>query len=364
MVTAQDILTTEVIKRDANDIFSQVINLFNDTDAIVITDHEKYQGMLLKRTLLESTITLQTKLHTLLSHTPKLSPDTPAEEIARTMVENHVYTLPVLKNDAVIGVVTADDTVKILTEQNLGSQPIKTIMCTQPLSISPEETIGKVLHLFQHENVSYLAVVDHNTVVGAITINTIINKVLHAHGNVEGRTDVESERRQKLNLPAKTIMQEQPMLVSPETTIKDVHSKMHKFEQPGILIGKENHLLGIVTHKELLAPFGGFNKEETIELQFHHNNDKVEGYDKQQAADVLRAEFLKNYEKYVGVGYLHVSLEQHKETAQGLHRVVCKMKLSGKPGIFYTTSEGYGPMQAIRNAYHAIEHQINKAKNT
>ncbi len=364
MVTAQDILDKDVIKRDANDIFSQVINLFNDTDAIVITDHEKYQGMLLQRTLLDPKTTLKTKLHTLLSHTQKLSLDTPVEEIARAMIESHVYTLPVLENETIIGVVTADSIVKTLTEQNLGSQPINTIMCSEPLSISPEETIGKVLHLFQHDNVLYLAVVDHSVVVGSITINTIINKVIHAHSNVEGRSDVESERRQKLNLPAKTIMQEQPLLIPPETSIKDAHAKMHKFEQPGILIGKDNHLYGIVTHHELLAPYGGFDREETIEIQFHHNNDKVEGFDKQETADVLREEFLKNYEKYLEVGYLHVTLEQHKETKQGLHRVVCEMKLSGRPGIFYTTSEGYGPMQAIQNAYRAIEHQINKVKRT
>jgi predicted transcriptional regulator len=72
----------------------------------------QYQGMLLKRTFLKPKITLQTKLHTLLSHTPKLSLDTPIEEIARAMVENHIYTLPVFHNEAIVGVITADDVVK------------------------------------------------------------------------------------------------------------------------------------------------------------------------------------------------------------------------------------------------------------
>jgi CBS domain-containing protein len=364
MVSAQDILKTEVVKRDANDTFSQTINQFNDTDAIIITDHGKYHGMLLKRTLIEPTVTMQTKLHTMLSHTPKLTPTTLIEEIARVMVENNVYYLPVLHDDALLGIVTADDVVKKLTEQNIGTQPIKTIMCTKPLSVSPNETIGKVLHMFRQENISYLAVVDHNNVVGAIPINTIINNVLHAHSNVEGRNDFESEKRQKLDLPAKTIMQEQPLLISPETPIRDVHIKMHKSELPGILIGKENHLLGIVTHKELLAPYVEFEKEETFAIQFHHRNNKVEGFDKEQAAQFLRAEFLKNYEKYLVVGYLHVSLEQHKETKQGLFRVVCEMKLSSKPGVFYASQEGYGPMQSMRNAFLAIEHQINKVKKT
>ena len=72
---------------------------------------------------------------------------------------------------------------------------------------------------------------------------------------------------------------------------------------------------------------------------------------------------MKNYQKFLETGSLHVSLEQHKELKQGLHRVVCEMRLSGKPGVFYATQEGYGPMQAMKNAYLAIEHQIKKAKN-
>ncbi len=350
MVSAQDILKKEVIKKDSNDSFSQAINLFDNTDAIIITEHNKYQGMLLKRSLIEPTVTSQTKLHTMLMHPPKLAPSTTLEEIACAMVENNIYTLPVFDKDTLLGIVTADDVIKRLTEQTLGAQPVKTIMCTTPLSVNPEETIGKVLHMFRQQYIPYLPVVDHTTVVGAITLGDL------------ARDNFESEKRQNLDLPAKTIMLEQPLLLSPETTIRDIHSKMHQFELPGVLIGKDNHLHGIVTHKELLAPFAGFEKEENIAIQFHHRNSKVQGFDKVQAVDILRTEFLKNYEKFLTVGYLHVSLEQHKETKQGLFRVVCEMKLSGKPGVFYATQEGYGPQQAMRNAFLAIEHQINKAK--
>ncbi len=364
MVSAQDILIKEIIKKDSNDSFSQAMNLFNNTDAIIITDHDIYQGMLLKRSLMEPTITPHTKLHTMLTHPPKLTPTTTLEEIACAMVENNIYTLPVLQNDTLLGIVTADDVIKKLTEQAIGKQPVKTIMCTTPLSVGPEDTIGKVLHIFRQQHIPYLPVIDHSTLVGAITIGTLVKNILHGPSNVEARDNFESEKRQQLDLPAKSIMQEQPLLLSPETSIRDVHSKMHQFELPGVLIGKENHLHGIVTHKELLAPYAGFEKEETIAIQFHHRNNKVQGFEKEQAVDLLRAEFLKNYEKYLEVGYLHVSLEQHKETKQGLFRVVCEMKLSGKPGVFYATQEGYGPHQAMRNAFLAIEHQINKVKKT
>src|SRR4030042_4574431 len=137
MVSAEDILIKEVVKRDANDPFSHAINLFDTTDAVVIMDHNKYQGMLLKQTLIEPIVTLQTKLHNILTHSPKLAPTVPLEEIPCAMVENNIYSLPVLHNDTLLGIVTADDVIKKLTEQTIGTQPVKTIMCTTPLSVSP-----------------------------------------------------------------------------------------------------------------------------------------------------------------------------------------------------------------------------------
>jgi CBS domain-containing protein len=364
MVVAQDILRKEPITKDANDNFSQAMNLLDTTDAILITDQNKYQGMLLRRTLLEPTVTPQTKLHTLLTHPPKLNPTTSLEEIASAMIENNIYTLPVLDKDTVLGIVTADDVIKKLTEQSIGTQPIQTIMCTTPLSVPPDETIGKVLHIFRQQHIPYLPIVDHTCVVGTITLSILAKSILHSPINVKGRNNFESEKRQILDVPIKSIMQEQPLLLSPETSIKEVHNKMHQFELPGVLIGKDDHLQGVVTHKELLAPYAGFEKEENIAIQFHHRNSTVQGFDKVQAAELLHSEFLKNYEKFLESGYLHVSLEQHKETKQGLFRVVCEMRLSGKPGMFYATQEGYGPHQAMRNAFLAIEHQIKRVKRT
>jgi CBS domain-containing protein/ribosome-associated translation inhibitor RaiA len=364
MVSAKDILNQDVVKIDANETFSKVLSLFKDTDAIVVMDKDKYQGMLLKRCLMKPKISLETKVHTFLTHVPKLSPNSPIEEVARLMNENGVYHLPVMDNDIFVGIVTADDVVKRLTEQTLGSQPIKTIMCTQPLSISPEETLAKVVNMFQQNDIPYLAVVDHTKVVGAITMDEIIEHVMHPEerlGAWTGHGDFAPGKTKKLDLLVKSVMQE-TQLMSPDATVRDVHIHMHKFDLNGVLIGKENNLHGIVTHKELLAPFAGIAKQEPFEIQFHHNTKKVDEFDKEQASSFLRAEFLNHYEKFLETGYLHVSLEQHKEAKHGIHRVVCEMKLSSQRGVFYASHEGQGPMQAMKNAYEAIEHQIRKAK--
>jgi len=365
MVNAKDILNEDFIKIDGNEPFSKILSLFKDTDAIVITDKQKYKGMLLKRCLMKPKISLETKVHTAIAHTPKLSSTTPIEEIARLMIENNIYHLPVIENETAIGIVTADDVLKKLTEQGMGSQPIKTIMCTQPFSINPEENLGKVINMFQQQDIPYLSVIENTKIIGTITMDDIIEYVMHPDVKIKGWTghgDFATEKKKKFDLPVKSIMKEEPLIMSPDATIKEVHTRMHKFRLTGMLIGKESNLHGIVTHKELLAPFISYQKSETFGIQFHKNTKKVDGFDKDHAIHLLREEFLNHYEKFLEFGYLHVSLEQHKETKNKLYRVVCEMKLSSQKGVFYASHEGWGPMQAMKNTAQAVEHQIRKAK--
>lgn len=221
--------------------------------------------------------------------------------------------------------------------------------------------------MFHQQSIPYLAVVENNKVIGTITMDEIIEHVMHPEVKMKGGGyggDYGTDKKKKLDLTVRSIMKEEPLIMPPDTTIKDVHTYMHKLELNGMLIGKENHLQGTVTHKELLSQLTPLQRSEPFEIQFHRNTKKVEGFDKEFAVNFLREEFLRNYEKFLQFGYLHVSLEQHKEVKEGIHRVICEMKLSTQRGIFYASHEGWGHIQAMKNSFLAIEHQINKAKRT
>jgi hypothetical protein len=101
---------------------------------------------------------------------------------------------------------------------------------------------------------------------------------------------------------------------------------------------------------------------ESFEIQFHRNTKTIDGFDKTHITHLLQGEFLHHYQHFLKTGYLHISLEQHKETKMKQHRIICEMKLSSVRGVFYASHEGWGSEDAIRNTYKAIEHQIIKAK--
>jgi len=194
-------------------------------------------------------------------------------------------------------------------------------------------------------------------------MDDIIEHIMYPDVKIRGEHgDFATEKTKKLDLPVKGIMKEEPLIMSPDATIKDVHVLMHKFKLTGMLIGNENNLHGIVTHKELLAPFVTSVKPEKFDILFHKNTKKVSGFDKEKAANMLKTEFLQHYEKFLELGFLHVSLEQHKEIKEKLYKITCEMKLSTQKGVFYASNYGWGPMQAMKNTVRSLEHQVQKAK--
>ncbi|MBU0497657.1 MAG: CBS domain-containing protein [Candidatus Thermoplasmatota archaeon] len=365
MVTAEEIVNRKMITLEGNEIIAKTLRLFKETDAIIVTDKNNYQGMLLKRSLMEPKLSLQTKIHTLITHVPKISPTASLEEIARLMIENDVYHLPVISDEKPLGIVNAADIIENLMTHPVEIQPVKTFMNSKPLTINPEETLGKAITLLHQHNHPALAVVDHTDFVGMITLNEIVEKVIHPEAKIKGQAghgDFSHYKKKIFSLTIKAIMQEEPRLTIPDTPLHEVIYFMQTSNQTNIFVGQQNHLQGLVSYKEILTHMVPPVASKTFEILFHRNTKAIEGFDKTHITQLLEEEFLQHYLHFLKTGNLHISLEQHKETKMKQHRIVCEMKLSTFRGIFYASHEGWGSENAIRNTYKAIEHQLSKAK--
>ena len=55
-------------------------------------------------------------------------------------------------------------------------------------------------------------------------------------------------------------------------------------------------------------------------------------------------------------------MKEHKEGKDNYPLITCQIRLSSFRGMMYATDEGYGFMQALKNAVNALEHQIRKIK--
>jgi acetoin utilization protein AcuB len=109
-----------------------------------------------------------------------ITPQTTLPEAQRIMFEHKIRRLPVVKSDKLVGIVTlgdirevkpSDATTLSIYELNylIDRVTVKDFMTPNPITISPDATIGDAARLMVEHKVGGLPVVDHDKLVGIIT---------------------------------------------------------------------------------------------------------------------------------------------------------------------------------------------------
>lgn len=365
MVSANDLLETDFPSIEAAAPLSKAIPLFKDVDSLIVTDDGTYRGLLRERDVMRAKIPLNSKVETYLIHVSKLSPNDPAEEIARLMLGSGVYMLPVL-NGELAGVVTADALLKAAADTSYGDEAVKNYMSSPVITIAPDETVGKALKYFKERDISRLPIVEDGEAVGIVTMDDIVSRVIHPEEKAKGleeHGEYIGEKKHYLKMPVKGIMVEKLLVMPPDTPIRKVIDGMRRHGLRGMLIGEGRTVDGIVTKKDLLEPLAALAREEATPfvVQFAGPLDRLAEFDKQEARSYLE-DGMQTYRDFLRNGYLYVHLKEHKETLRGISSIYCKMRLSTPRGMFIAGEEGWGAMHAIRNAFDIIQRQIRKTE--
>jgi predicted transcriptional regulator len=338
--------------------------VLENNNELLIIDGKDYHGFLVKRDVMKAKLSVEAKTSNFLRHVARLRPDEPVQEIARLMLESGVYQLPVLKGDELIGVVRADAMLKKASKSQFGKEPIKRYMTSDITTVEPKDNVGKAIKLFRQKDISRLPVIEDGKVAGLLTMDDIIDKVIHPEDRAKGVGEYGefiAEKKHYLKIPVKGIMTKPPLMMPPDTEIKDIIDTILKYNITGILIGIDKNLHGMVTKKDLLEPIAVQEREEKMVIQFAGDLDKIEGFDKEEGRSYL-IDAIGKHEDFLRTGYLYVHLKKHKETRYGSSSICCKIRLSSPRGMFIASEEGWGFAYALKNAASIIERQIRKAK--
>ena len=104
------------------------------------------------------------------------SPEIRIKEAARTMADNHIGSLPVLKNNRTIGILTERDILCCLAnsrENEIDSKKVRDAMTNYIISITSTSTIQKAVKLMVENKIKKLLVIDER-LVGIITASDVI----------------------------------------------------------------------------------------------------------------------------------------------------------------------------------------------
>jgi len=362
LIYAQQLMTNDFAVIDYNGDIAKAISLFEEeeTDTLVVMDGKEYKGILTQKDIVRAKIPPEAKVKNFVKHAPRVESSSPVQEVARLMLESDIYHLPVFEDSKLVGMIRDDDILRRVIEEEFGNEKIEKFMTKEPITVTPDESIGKVIRIFKERNISRLPVVENGKLVGIITVRDIMEKVVHPEDKPEYGEFI-AEKKSYLKIPVKGIMADEPITMPPNATVKEVVEEMLKNGFGGMLICEDDKLVGIVTKKDLLEPIASYAREEKIFAQLAGELHKIEGFDRDEAMTYIN-EFIRKHEEFLENGYLYCYLKQHKERKHGLPLVYCKIRLSSPKGFFVADDDGWGFRQAMKKAILAIEKQIERIK--
>ncbi|WP_435333276.1 CBS domain-containing protein [Haloarchaeobius sp. TZWWS8] len=373
------ILSTHYTEFDIGTPLSKVAGAFEnqELDAVVVTDGDKYRGVVSRRQLASSSNQPSSKVGSQVQHAPTVDRTEDGREVARLMIGSDAKTLPVLHGDRLVGVVTADAVLEAV-RPFLDAVIVEDAYSAKLVSASPDTTVGKALNTLREARIAHLPVVEGTELVGMVGLYGVIDfttrgssksqggssgsfggsgRASGSHGGFGAR---EGDSDRMLDLPVRNLMSETVETVRLSAPLDDVVETMFDREISSL----------VVTDDESDDPVGIITKTDIIEALTWERDDR-------RAVQVFGLELLEgmNYDdvsalvesvttKYGDMRVIKASIElhEHKEQSQGVPLILARIRLVTDRGYFTADREGYGATHALRLAANAIERQVLKGK--
>ena len=109
-----------------------------------------------------------------------IAADAPVLEAIKHMAENRVGALLVMRDDALVGVVSERDYARkvILQGRSSAQTAVADIMTDHPLTIGPDTEVFECMRLCTDSRVRHLPVMEAGKVIGVISIGDLVKAVI------------------------------------------------------------------------------------------------------------------------------------------------------------------------------------------
>ena len=112
-----------------------------------------------------------------------IAPEATVYEAIQMMSDKHIGALVVVSGDRLVGIVSERDYARKVILQGKQSQttPVREIMTTPVLYVTPEHTVDQCLRLMTSRHVRHLPVLDGEFIAGVISIGDLVEWTIRGH---------------------------------------------------------------------------------------------------------------------------------------------------------------------------------------
>jgi len=252
----KDIMTKEVIYVSKGDDLYHILTLMekHNITKLPVIDDDKIVGIVTDNQIAEKLGSFRSRgvpasrMHAstvMEKDFEKISPDTEIKEILKSVGEPGPTMLPVVVDDALVGVVTKADLLPLVESE----EGIEKIMRENVITVKPEDRVIHARRLMMENDVARLPVVEGGKIVGIISDK----EIAFALASIKKSFSRGKQQNQLRNLLVRDVMKTNVVTAGEDITIKEAARIMLE-EEVGCLpiVDGRGKLRGIVTRTDLL----------------------------------------------------------------------------------------------------------------
>ncbi|HEC80883.1 MAG TPA: CBS domain-containing protein [Thermoplasmatales archaeon] len=255
----KDVMTKEIISVSKNEDLEHIMHVMekNNITKVPVVEDGKLLGIITDGEIAYKLGSIRKKDVTtahmyassvMIKKYETVTPDTPVEEIIKTVGLPGPTMLPVVENEKLVGVVTKADLLPLVK----GKEPVSSIMTKRIITVEPEDRVIHARRLMIDNNIARIPVVKTGNVLGIIAEMDIAR----AFAKLKKSFSRTHQKHRVDEMLVQDAMNPQVVTVKPEVSIQEAAEIMLK-RDIGALPVVDGKLLGIVTRTDLIRTLKG-----------------------------------------------------------------------------------------------------------
>jgi CBS domain-containing protein len=364
---------------NGNDTLSSIIHEMKKPElpALIVEDEKgNYNGILTRRLLkkFHSTPT-DVKVRKLCVKAPKVHEKDKLSEAARLMIESQIPLLPVYAGEQLRGYISIDDILKNESSKEWSNKKIDSVMTEDPLTARHNDSIARVLDLFNTYGISHMPVTENGKLRGIVSIHNIIDVIYGnrkrqdggygGRGGHGGYGERKGEKSNLLSIDTQSVMTTPVVVISPTDTLKQAEKLMREHSVSSLIVMENELVTGMLTKRDLLQPIAQASMEKRrMSIQFSVKPG-IRMTDEEKIA--MRREFdsfANRYRDVVGIGGLFVYIKRYGSVSKGDQLIQCRLQFRTSKAQYYSSAESWSVEEAYSLALDRLERKIIEHKDT
>ncbi|MCV0372795.1 MAG: CBS domain-containing protein [Nitrosarchaeum sp.] len=203
------------------------------------------------RTLLDAKNITSMKVEPFLYPIPYLNPDNSIQKAANIISHYRIREVPVVQKNKIIGVVTAQRILKLLSTKDNKWIKANLIYTQNPITISAEESLGNARRTMTSKRIDHLPVLNQGKIKQVLTSAHILELIIPQER--QGKKSMGSKTIHKLESRIGNIGSTRIPQCSPNDNLNKIINSMLKTNTSCCLVNLWENLQGIITFRDILG---------------------------------------------------------------------------------------------------------------